>query len=70
MTAKIVDKSSIKNLGELYQPNSLCSFLRCWQRILSSRGSKIDFKRDKELVKARKVLAARRKMLTKQGLGK
>ena len=68
MTAKKIDKSSVKNLGELYQPDSLSSFLR-WQRILSSRGSKIDLKRDKKFVKARKVLAARRKMLTKQGLG-
>ena len=69
MTVKKIVKSSIKNLGELYQPDSLSSFLHCWQRILSSRGSKIDLKRDKKFVKARKVLAARRKMFTKQGLG-
>ena len=62
---KIIDKYSIKNLGELYQPDSLSSFLHCWQRILSSRGSKIDLKHYKEFVKARKVLAARRKKLTK-----
>ena len=67
MTAKRIDKSSNKNLGELYQPaGSLSFFLHCWQ---SSRGSKIDLTRDKESVKAREVLAAKRNILTKQGLG-
>ena len=36
MTAKKIDKSSIKKLGELSQPDSLSSFLHCWQRILNS----------------------------------
>ena len=68
MAAKKIDKSSIKTLGELYQPfKHLFTLLAKDSR--SSRESKIDLKRDKEFVKARKVLAARRKMLTKQGLG-
>ena len=48
MSANKIDKNSIKKLGELYQPDSLSSFLHCWQRILSSRESKINIKKDKE----------------------
>ena len=63
MTANKIDKNSIERLGELYQPDSLSGFVHCWQRILSSRGSKIDLKRDKEFETSRKVLAASRKRL-------
>ena len=69
MTAKKVNKSSITKLGELYQPDSLSSFQHAWQRLLTSRGSTVNLKTDKEFVTSRKVLAARRKMLTKSGLG-
>ena len=56
-------------MGELYQPDSLTSFVQCWQRIISSRGSKIDIKKDIEFSNSRKVLAARRKRLVNQGMG-
>ena len=69
MTANKIDKNSIERLGELYQPDSLSAFIHSWQRILSSRGSKINVKRDKEFETSRKVLAARRKRLVNQGMG-
>ena len=69
MHAKKIDQKSSEKLGELYQPDSLSSFIHSWQRILSSRGSKMNLRSDKEFESARKVLAARRKQLVKKGLG-
>ena len=69
MTAKKTHINSIARLGELYQPDSLTSFVHCWQRIISSRGSKVNLKRDNEFCNSRKVLAARRKRLVNQGMG-
>ena len=67
--ANKIDKNSIERLGELYQPDSLSGFVHCWQRILSSHGSNIDLKRDKEFETSRRVLAARRKRLVNQDMG-
>ena len=64
-----VSKKSIKQLGELYQPNTLSSFRNAWQRHFSEIGSKIDIKKDKEFERSRKVLSTRRKELTSKGLG-
>ena len=69
MHAKKIDKKSAEKLGELYQPDSLSSFIHSWQRILSSRGSRFNIRSDKEFEPARRVLAARRKQLVKKGLG-
>ena len=69
MTANKIDKKSIERFGELYQPSSLSAFIHSWQRILSSRGPKINLKRDKEFETSHKVLAARRKRLVNQRMG-
>ena len=69
MTAKKTDKSSIEKLGDLYQPDSLTSFFHGWQRVLQSRGSKLNLKLDKEFENCRQVLPTRRKISTKKGLG-
>ena len=69
MKAKKTNEHSIKTLGELYQPNTLTSFRNAWQRVLSEKKSKYDLKKDNDFETSRKVLAARRKQLTQQGLG-
>ena len=55
--------------GKEYEPSSLSSFLNTFTRVLADKGSKINLKKDTEFEKTRKVLAARRKQLTKQGYG-
>ena len=62
MTAK-----SVK--GELYEPDTLTGFLHSFQRILESRGSKLNLKSDEAFVRSRNVLKSRRKELVKLGKG-
>ena len=69
MRAKKKNKASINKLGELYQPDTLSNMRNAWQRILEEHSSKLNIKTDPEFQKSRKVLAARRKQLTQQGLG-
>ena len=69
MYARKFNKSSEKYDGGLYQPDTLTSFHNTIQRVLMERGSKLDIKNDIKFEKSRRVLAAKRKELTKNGLG-
>ena len=69
MKARKYNKVSTRYDGELYQPDSLSSFRNSFQRLLEEKNSKIDIKSTPMFERSRKVLSARRKELTKQGLG-
>ena len=69
MRAKKKNKASIDKLGELYQPDTLTNMRNAWQRVLEENNSTLNIKADLEFQKSIKVLAARRKQLTQQGLG-
>ena len=58
-----------RNDGKKYEPDTLSSFFQTYQRILSERGSQVNMKNDYEFESCRRVLAAKRKQLTKKGLG-
>ena len=66
MTAEKIDKKAVE---KLYQPDTLNSFRNAWQRVISEKGPKFDIKTDPEFERSRKVLASRRKELTKLGMG-
>lgn len=69
MNAKKKDPNSIKNNGELYQPDSLTSYRNGWHRVLQENEYPFDILKDKEFETSRKVLANRRKQLVGLGLG-
>jgi len=61
---------NVKTLkGKLYEPDSLSSIRNSLQRVLEARGSSYHLREDVQFEKSRKVLASRRKELTKQGKG-
>ena len=62
-------KATKQRGGGLYEPDTLSSVRNSLQRVLISRGVKIDLRKDKEFEKSRNVLSARRKQLTKLGKG-
>ena len=55
--------------GTDYEPDTLSSIRNSLQRVLTERGSSINIREDKEFIKSHKVLASRRKQLTKLGKG-
>lgn len=55
--------------GQLYEPDSLTGIRNGLQRVLEERGSKHNIREDPDFGKSRRVLASRRKELTKQGKG-
>ena len=58
-----------RNDGKEYEPDTLSSFFQTYRRILSERGSQVNMKNDYKFESCRRVLAAKRKQLTKKGLG-
>ena len=67
--ARKLNRSSGKYDGDFYQPDSLTAIRNSIQRVLVDRGLKVDIKTDMQLETSRRTLAAKRKELTKQGLG-
>ena len=60
---------SMKRNGDPYEPDCLSTIHRSFKRHLESKGYRHDILRDDNFKTSRKVLAARRKELRKQGLG-
>jgi len=58
-----------KQNGTEYEPGTLSSFQRSFQRHLHEKGSLINILKDNEFSKSREVLAAKRKNLVRQGKG-
>ena len=58
-----------KQNGTEYEPGTLSSFQRSFQRYLHEKRSLINILRDNEFSKSREVLAANRKNLVRQGKG-
>ena len=55
--------------GSSYEPDTLTSIRNSLQRILEEKGSKVNLRTGDAFIKSRKVLASRRKQLTKMGKG-
>ena len=55
--------------GKDYEPDTLTSIRNSLQRILTERGSNLNIREDMKFSKSQKVLASRRKHLTKLGKG-
>ena len=55
--------------GEPYEPDSLTSFHRSFNRHLSQNGAQFNIITDKEFIMSRATLAARRKQLRSMGKG-
>ena len=76
MTAKKLDKllsrffkDITKENGEEYEPSSLTSFQRSFQRYFSEKKLPFNISEDDEFSRSRQVLAAKRKSLVQSGFG-
>ena len=69
MSVRKTDASSIKALGDLYQPDTLTNYRNGWQRVLFENKYPCDITKDRLFETSRKVLAKRRKQLVGMGLG-
>ena len=58
-----------RNDGSEFEPGTLSSFQKSFQRFLSDSGSNVNIKKGPEFELSRKVLAAKRKEFTLKGFG-
>ena len=60
---------ALSRKGTLYEPDTLTGIRNSLQRVLNEKGCDFDLRSGQAFSKCREVLAARRKQLTKNGLG-